>query len=76
MLSINGVKMAGYTLQEALKLVQEAENELDLEIMYEVRDASPPSSGAYEVQLKKTGSLNLGITINGKFNDVDMLVNF
>lgn len=64
-LSINGIKMAGYTVQEALKLVQEAENELDLEIMYDVRDAAPPPSGSFEVHLRKTGSLNLGITING-----------
>jgi len=65
-LEINGVQMAGYTLQEALKLVQEAENILDLEIMYDVRDATPPTSGSFEVHLKKTGSLNIGITINGE----------
>lgn len=64
-LSINGIKMAGYSLQEALKLVQEADNEIELEVMYEVHDASPPSSGIFDVHLKKTGSLNLGITING-----------
>lgn len=64
-LSINGIKMAGYSLQEALKLVQEADNEIELEVMYEVQDASSPSLGTFEVHLKKTCSLNLGITING-----------
>ena len=65
-LSINGIKMAGYSLQEALKLVQEADNEIELEVMYEVQDATPPSSGTFDVHLTKTCSLNLGVTINGQ----------
>ena len=58
--------MEGYSLQESLKLVQEADNFVELEVMFEVQDAVPPNSGVFEVHMKKkTASLNLGITING-----------
>ncbi len=65
-LGVDGIKMEGYSLQEAMKLVQEADNILTLEIKFEVHDSVPPNSGTFEVQLeKKTASLSLGITING-----------
>ena len=71
--------MEGYSLQEAMKLVKEADDVLELEVMFEVQDAppSPPIAGGaggggaspptfFEVHMqKKTASLNLGITING-----------
>ena len=65
-ISINQVKMDGVTLQQALKLVQEAGNILDMEVGFDVNDAIVPSSGTFDVTLQKTDSLNLGITINGE----------
>ena len=65
-LSVDGMKVEGYSLQEVLKLVQEADNTVQMEIMFEVQDAIPPSSGTFDVHMKKkTASLNLGIRING-----------
>jgi hypothetical protein len=65
-LSIDGTRMDGYSLQEAMKLVQEADNVIEMEIMFNVKESSPPTLGSFEVHLdKKVASLNLGITING-----------
>ena len=64
-LAINGVRMEGVTLQQAVKLVQEASDVVDLEVMFNVNDAIVPTSGTFEVTMKRTSTLTLGITING-----------
>lgn len=73
-LSIEGIKVDGYSLQEAMKLVREADNIVEMEVMFEVQDNIPPSSGTFEVHMKKkTASLNLGITINGSHSRGDTI---
>lgn len=65
-LGIDGIKMEGYSLQEAMKLVQEADSVIEMEVMFQVQDNAPPNSGTFDVLVKKkTATLNLGITING-----------
>lgn len=54
------------TLQQAVKLVQEAGSLINLEVLFNVQDAIVPASGTFNVNLIKTASCNLGITINGK----------
>ena len=66
MLAINEVKVDSCTLQQAVKLVAEAGNVIELEVTFDVQDAIVPTSGTFEVTLVKTASLNLGITINGE----------
>ena len=57
--------MEGVTLQQAVKLVQEANDIIDLEVMYNVTDAIVPTSGTFDVRMQRTSTLTLGITING-----------
>ena len=57
--------MEDYSEEEARKLIHEAENEAKLEVTYEVVDSPPPSSGTFDVHLKKTSTLSLGIMIDG-----------
>ncbi len=65
-LAINRIKVDSCTLQQAVKLVKEACNMVELEIMFDVQDAVVPTAGTFEVTLVKTASLNLGITVNGE----------
>lgn len=64
-LTINGVRMDGVTLQRAVKLVQETPSVINMEVEFDIQDAVVPTSGTFEVEMVRTGSLNLGITING-----------
>jgi C-terminal processing protease CtpA/Prc len=65
-ISLNGINVDGVaTAHQALKLVQEGGDELDMEVMFDVTDAVVPTSGTFDVKMVKTSSLNLGITING-----------
>ena len=64
-LAINGVRMDGVTLQQAVKLVQEAGDVINLEVMFNVNDAIVPTSGTFDVTMQRTSTLTLGITING-----------
>lgn len=64
-LAINGVRMDGVTLQQAIKLVQEASDLVEMEVMFNVNDAIVPTSGTFEVTMQRTSTLTLGITING-----------
>ena len=64
-LAINGVRMEGVTLQQAVKLVQEAGDTIELEVMFNVNDAIVPTSGTFDVTMQRTSTLTLGITING-----------
>ena len=65
-LAINGVRMDGVTLQQAVKLVQEASDVINLDVLYNVNDAIvPPTSGIFDVNMQRTSTLTLGITING-----------
>jgi C-terminal processing protease CtpA/Prc len=64
--SLNGVNVDGVaTAHQALKLVQEGGDVLDMEVIFDVTDAVVPTSGTFDVKMVKTSSLNLGITING-----------
>ena len=64
--AINGVRMEGVTLQQAVKLVQEASDVIDLEVVFNVNDAIVPTSGVFDVTMQRTSTLTLGITINGE----------
>ncbi|CAI8031684.1 Glutamate receptor-interacting protein 2 [Geodia barretti] len=65
-ISLNGVNVDGVaTAHQALKLVQEGGDVLDMEVIFDVTDAVVPTSGTFDVKMVKTSSLNLGITING-----------
>ena len=65
-MAINDVRVEGMTLQQANKLIQEASDVIDLEVMYNVNDAIVPTSGTFEVTMKRTSTVTLGITINGR----------
>ena len=64
-LAINRVQTEGVTLQQAVKLVQEASDVVEMEVMFNVNDAIVPTSGTFEVTMQRTSTLTLGITING-----------
>ena len=64
-LAINEVRMEGVTLQQAVKLVQEASDAVEMEVMFNVNDGIVPTSGTFEVTMQRTSTLTLGITING-----------